>query len=76
MWFQRPLPLYAARGVDSAGGVLTSVLVGLALVGCLILLRDELRQPDQSPVRRHRRALGGQGRSDREAYEGMGLPTP
>ena len=43
MWFQRPLPLYALRGVDSPGGVVTSVLVGLALLGCLLLLRDELR---------------------------------
>ena len=43
IWFQRPLPLYAARGVDSPGGVVTSVMVGLALLGCLILLREELR---------------------------------
>jgi hypothetical protein len=52
MWFQRPLPLYAVHGVDSPGGVVTSVLVGLALVGCLLLLREELLQPDPSPARR------------------------
>jgi hypothetical protein len=48
MWFQRPLPLYAARGVDSPGGVVTTVLLGLAVLGCLILLREELGQPDRS----------------------------
>jgi hypothetical protein len=58
MWFQRPLPLYALRGVDSPGGVVTSVLVGLALLGSLILLREELRQPEQNLVRWPRRARG------------------
>jgi hypothetical protein len=55
MWFQRPLPLYALRGVDSPGGVVTSVVVGLALLGCLSLLRDELREPGRSPAPRRRR---------------------
>jgi hypothetical protein len=48
IWFQRPMPLYAARGVDSPGGVATAVLVGLALLGCLLLLREDLRRAEST----------------------------
>jgi hypothetical protein len=43
MWFDRPMPLYALDGVKTAGGIATSIIVGLGLLGCLILLREELR---------------------------------
>jgi hypothetical protein len=42
MWFDRPMPLYGLHGVKSSGGALTTVLVGLGLLGCLVLLRGEL----------------------------------
>jgi hypothetical protein len=49
MWFDRPMPLYALAGVKTAGGIATSILVGLGLLGCLILLREELRRETARP---------------------------
>jgi len=42
MWFDRPMPLYGLRGVQSPGGAVTTALVALGLLGCLLLLRGEL----------------------------------
>ena len=44
LWFdQRPRPTYAIEGVATLGGAVTSIGLGLALLGCLVLLRDGLR---------------------------------
>jgi hypothetical protein len=44
LWFdRRPMPLYSVEGVATAGGVVTSVALALALFGCLVLLRADLR---------------------------------
>ena len=48
MWFDRPMPLYAVDGVTSVGGAVTSVVVAIGLLGCLILLREELRLANES----------------------------
>jgi hypothetical protein len=48
MWFDRPMPLYAVEGVESVGGAVTSLAVAIGLLGCLILLREELRLADES----------------------------
>ncbi len=45
LWFRRPMPVYAAEGVQNAGGAATIVAVALGLLGCLVLLREELRTP-------------------------------
>ncbi len=42
MWFDRPMPLYGLHGVKTPGGAVTTVLVALGLLGCLLLLREEL----------------------------------
>jgi hypothetical protein len=49
-WADRPMPLYALRGVATAGGAVTTVLVALGLLGCLVLLRGELAPAQQRPV--------------------------
>jgi len=47
LWFDRyPMPLYSIEGVRTLGGVVTSVVLALAIFGCLVLLRDELRLGD------------------------------
>jgi hypothetical protein len=43
MWFGKPLPLYSLEGVATRGGLVTSVALGVALLGSLLLLRAELR---------------------------------
>jgi hypothetical protein len=44
LWFDhRPRPTYAVEGVATLGGALTSIVLALALLGCLLLLREELR---------------------------------
>ena len=43
MWLDRPMQLYALRGVGTPGGVVTTAAVALGLAGCLILLRRDLR---------------------------------
>ena len=44
LWFKyRPRPLYSAGAVTTAGGVAVGTLFAVALLGCLILLREELR---------------------------------
>jgi hypothetical protein len=43
MWFARPQPLYSLEGVVSTGGVVTSLALGVAMLGSLLLLRVELR---------------------------------
>ena len=48
MWSDRPMPLYALSGLDSAGAVSTSIAVATGLLGCLILLRGELRLASES----------------------------
>ena len=49
MWFDRPMPLYALAGVKTAGGIATTMIVALGLLGCLVLLREELRPALSSP---------------------------
>jgi hypothetical protein len=48
MWFDRPMPLYGLHGVKSPGGAVTTALVALGLLGCLLLLRGELSSPRSS----------------------------
>ena len=44
LWFDhRPRPTYAVEGVTTLGGGVTSLLLALALLGCLVLLREDLR---------------------------------
>jgi hypothetical protein len=45
VWFDRPMPLYALDGLKTTGGVVTSFAVALALLGCLVLLREGLADP-------------------------------
>jgi hypothetical protein len=40
--------LYAVEGVGTKGGAVTSVVVAVALLGCLILLREGLRVPGRT----------------------------
>jgi hypothetical protein len=42
MWFDRPMPLYGLHGVATPGGAVTTAVVALGLLGCLVLLRGEL----------------------------------
>ncbi len=56
MWLSRPMGVYALDGVGTTGGVVTSIAVAVALLGCLILLRDEL------PGDRGKRQVGGAAR--------------
>jgi hypothetical protein len=58
MWLDRPMLLYALHGVRTPAGIATSVVVGLGLFGCLVLLRRSLAEPSlsrRSPVSRHER---------------------
>jgi hypothetical protein len=48
MWFDRPMLLYGLHGVKSPGGAVTTALVALGLLGCLVLLRGELISPRSS----------------------------
>jgi hypothetical protein len=41
-WADRPMPLYALNGVATAGGAITTIVVAMGLLGCLLLLRGEL----------------------------------
>ena len=54
MWFDRPMPLYALDGLGDPGAVATMVLVGAAMLGCLILLRDVPRDVVAEEVERQR----------------------
>jgi hypothetical protein len=47
MWFDRPMPLYGLHGVATPGGAVTTALVALGLLGCLVLLRVELAPAQQ-----------------------------
>jgi hypothetical protein len=43
LWFERrPMPLYSVEGVATSGGAVTSAVVALGLLGCLVLLRHDL----------------------------------
>lgn len=44
MWLDRPMPLYAARGVASPGGLVTTAIVAAGILGCLVLLREGLTE--------------------------------
>jgi hypothetical protein len=48
MWFDRPMPIYGLHGIKSPGGAVTTALVALGLLGCLVLLRGELSSPRSS----------------------------
>jgi hypothetical protein len=48
MWFDRPMPLYGLHGVSTPAGAATTIAVALGLIGCLVLLREELRLPSGS----------------------------
>jgi hypothetical protein len=50
LWEHRPMPFYTVKGVNSAGGIATSVVVALGLLGCLVLLRGELVPAQQRPA--------------------------
>jgi hypothetical protein len=58
LWFNhRPKPTYAVEGTATLGGAVTAVMLALALLGCLVLLREDLRV---------RRTLAVHGRPDVE----------
>jgi hypothetical protein len=50
MWFDRPMPFYGLHGVRTPGGAVTTALVALGLLGCLVLLRGELIPAQQRPI--------------------------
>jgi hypothetical protein len=50
LWEHRPMPLYTVKGVDTAGGAATAVVVALGLLGCVVLLRRERAPAQQRPV--------------------------
>jgi hypothetical protein len=50
MWFDRPMPLYGLRGLSSPGGAVTTAVVALGLLGCLVLLRGELLPAQQRTI--------------------------
>jgi hypothetical protein len=50
MWFDRPMPLYGLHGVATPGGAVTTALVALGLLGCLVLLREELVPAQQRTI--------------------------
>lgn len=49
-WADRPMPLYGLHGVATPGGLITTVVVALGLLGCLVLLRGELVPAQQRPI--------------------------
>jgi hypothetical protein len=49
LWLDRPMPLYGLHGVATPGGAVTTVVVALGLLGCLVLLRGELVPAQQRP---------------------------
>jgi hypothetical protein len=57
LWFVRPQPLYALHGLRTTGGILTALVVGFGLFGCLVLLRGAL--PEERSTRRARELDGG-----------------
>jgi hypothetical protein len=50
LWEHRPMPLYTVKGVDTAGGAATAVVVALGLLGCLVLLRCLMVPAQKRPV--------------------------
>lgn len=42
LWLRKPMGLYALDGIRTTGGALASLIVAVALLGSLVLLRDEL----------------------------------
>jgi hypothetical protein len=52
LWEHRPMPLYTVKGVDTAGGAATAVVVALGLLGCAVLLRGDLVPAQQRPASR------------------------
>jgi hypothetical protein len=42
LWIDRPMPLYGLHGVATPSGAVTTVVIALGLLGCLVLLRREL----------------------------------
>jgi hypothetical protein len=50
MWLDRPMPLYGLHGVATPGGAVTTALLALGLLGCLVLLRGELVPAQQRPT--------------------------
>ena len=50
MWFDRPMPLYGLHGVATPGGAVTTALVALGMLGCLVLLREELVPAQQRTI--------------------------
>jgi hypothetical protein len=52
LWEHRPMPLYTVKGINTAGGAATAVVVALGLLGCVVLLRGELVPAQQRSVSR------------------------
>jgi hypothetical protein len=62
IWFDRPMPLYAVKGVTTRGGAVTSLLLAAGLASCLFLLRDGFSRANPGG------AASRRPDSDREAH--------
>ncbi len=51
-WTDRPMPLYVLHGVVTPGGAITTFVVAVGLLGCLVLLRGDVVTAQQRPVSR------------------------
>ena len=59
LWFRRPMLLYGLRGLETPGGAVTGIAVAIALIGCLILLREGLITGSSSAISLPRQPSAG-----------------
>jgi hypothetical protein len=69
MWLDRPMPLYALHGVRSPAGIATSVVLGLGLFSCLLLLSRGLAEQQAITAEPRHAARGRTGRYRRPAID-------
>ncbi len=66
MWQDRPMQLYALRGVKTIAGLATSFVVAAGIAGCLLLLRQSPLAEQRARTEQHER------RRDREREPSVG----
>jgi hypothetical protein len=49
-WTDRPMPLYGLHGVATPGGAITTLVLAVGLLGCLVLLRGDVVPAQQRRV--------------------------